>query len=111
MFSVFYTITIFIRTIFLSSSNAWEDEMGHAAIWLAYAVGSSDPAYQGYLNDAKGYVKPDVPWAMSWSEKTPGVQVSLVFSCRLLVTEGRNKIAALPWYFHSRLSHFVLHPS
>ena len=59
------------------SSDAWEDEMAHAAAWLAYAVGKSDPAYNGYLGDAKNYFKAGVPWSMSWSEKRPAVGVSL----------------------------------
>lgn len=50
--------------------------MAHAAGWLAYAVGKSDAAYNGYLNDAKNYFKPGVPWSMSWSEKRPAVAVS-----------------------------------
>lgn len=58
------------------SSDAWEDEMGQAAAWLAYALGSSDPAYQGYLNDAKSYLKAGVPWSMSWSEKRPALLVT-----------------------------------
>lgn len=49
--------------------------MAHAAAWLAYAVGKSNSAYQGYLNDAKGYVKGGVPWSLSWSEKRPAVYV------------------------------------
>lgn len=55
------------------NSDAWEDEMAHAAAWLAYAVGSSDSAYAGYLNEAKGYFKGGVPWSLSWSEKRPAV--------------------------------------
>ena len=53
--------------------------MAHAAAWLAYAVGKSDPAYNGYLGDAKNYFKAGVPWSMSWSEKRPAVGVSLNF--------------------------------
>ena len=59
------------------SSDSWEDEMANAAAWLAYAVGKSDPAYNGYLTDAKNYFKPGVPWAMSWNEKRPAVGVCI----------------------------------
>lgn len=59
------------------NSDSWEDEMANAAAWLAYAVGKSDPAYNGYLSDAKNYFKPGVPWAMSWNEKRPAVGILL----------------------------------
>lgn len=50
--------------------------MAQAAAWLAYAVGSGDASYQGYLADAKQYFKGgEVPWSLSWSEKRPVVMV------------------------------------
>ncbi|KAF6033015.1 hypothetical protein EB796_008717 [Bugula neritina] len=60
------------------SSDAWEDEMAHAAAWLAYAVGSGSGEYQGYLSDAKNYFKGgEVPWSLDWSEKRPAVAFML----------------------------------
>ncbi|KAF6033014.1 hypothetical protein EB796_008716 [Bugula neritina] len=60
------------------NSDAWEDEMAHAAAWLAYAVGSDSGEYQGYLGDAKNYFKGgEVPWSLSWSEKRPAVAFML----------------------------------
>jgi len=69
------------------NSDAWEDEMAHAAAWLAYAVGKSDPSYNGYLGDAKNYFKAGVPWSMSWSEKRPAV----AFLLYKLTGEGQYK--------------------
>nr|BBJ26607.1 GH9 cellulase [Xylophaga rikuzenica] len=48
------------------------DELAAAGAWLYKATGETD-----YLDDAKGFASPRIPWAFSWNQKGPGVNLLL----------------------------------
>ena len=58
----------------LYSSSAWEDEMAHAAAWLAQAhAGTSQEST--YRSEAESYLLDGDIWALSWSDKQGLVNV------------------------------------
>ena len=83
------------------SSTSWEDEMSHAAAWLAYAVTSTDPAFKDYLADAVFYLQKGVAWSLSWDDKRP----------ILMVTYRNCQMYGPSTYVYIYFIYFVNYPS